>query len=165
MNVDRAPDLVAPEGSVPVNPFPGPPQSFVSNDPGGNRLRVAYFRREGDGTILVRAWFGRGAEGPPGYAHGGSVAAVLDEAMGAAAWLGGHASIAARISVDFRHLVPLGLDGLIEARVAGIEGRKVTTRARLLDEDGRVLAESDGLFVKLTADQIRRARLPLPAAP
>jgi acyl-coenzyme A thioesterase PaaI-like protein len=165
MNFDRAPDIVAPDRSVPVNPFPGPPQSFVSGDPAGNRLRVAYFRREGDGALLVRAWFGRGAEGPPGYAHGGSVAAVLDEAMGAAAWVAGHPSIAARIAVDFRHLVPVGLDGLIEAWVAATEGRKITTRARLLDGDGRVLAESDGLFVKLTDEQITRARLPLPAAP
>jgi acyl-coenzyme A thioesterase PaaI-like protein len=165
MKVDRAPDPVAPDGSVPVNPFPGPPQSFVSGDPVGNRLRVAYFRRERDGMLLVRAWFGRGAEGPPGYAHGGSVAAVLDEAMGAAAWIAGHASIAARISVDFRHLVPLGLDALIEAWVTGTERRKIATRARLMDGDGRVLAESDALFVKLTDDQIRRARLRLPAAP
>lgn len=165
MDTDRAPDLVPPDGAVPVSPFPGPPRSFVSGDPGGNRLRVAYFRRERDGVLLARVWFGRGAEGPPGYAHGGSVAAVLDEAMGAAAWVAGHPSIAARIAVDFRHFVPLGLDGLIEAWVDGVDGRKITTRARLLDGDGRALAEGGGLFVKLTAEQIRRARLPLPAAP
>ena len=128
-------------------------------------MRVGYFRRAADGTVLVRTWFGRGAEGLPGYAHGGSVAAVLDEGMGAAAWVAGHPSIAARISIDFRHLVPLGLDALIEAWVEGTDGRKITTRARLLDGDGRVLAQSDGLFVKLTEEQIRRARLPLPAAP
>jgi acyl-coenzyme A thioesterase PaaI-like protein len=164
VKLDRAPDVLPPDGAVPVAPFPGPPQSFVSGDPSGDRLRVAYFRREADGLLLVRTWFGRGAEGPPGYAHGGSVAAVLDEAMGAAAWVAGHPSIAARIGIDFRHLVPLGIDALIEAWVDGAEGRKISTRARLLDEDGRVLAESDGLFVKLTEEQIRRARLPLPTA-
>lgn len=165
MDIDRAPAPRAPDGSVPINPFPGPPQSFVSGEPEGNRLRVAYFRRAADGALFVRAWFGRGAEGPPGYAHGGSVAAVLDEAMGAAAWMAGHPSVAARISVDFKLMVPLGLDALIEAAVDGVEGRKVATRARLLDGDGRVLAESDGLFVKLTDAQLRLARLPDPAAP
>jgi hypothetical protein len=36
----------------------------------------------------------------PGYAHGGSVAAALDEAMGGAAWWAGHQSVAARLAVD-----------------------------------------------------------------
>ena len=154
--LDSAPAAVAPAGCVPTYPFPGPPQSFVSGDPDGHRLRVAYFRCQ-DGGLTARAWFGRGAEGPPGYAHGGSVAAVLDEAMGAAAWAGGHPSIAARIEVDFRLPVPLGIDALVEMTVERVEGRKITTRARLLDADGRVLAESSGLFVRLSDEQIRRA--------
>ena len=152
-----APRAVAPPGYVPIDPFPGPPQSFVSGDPGGHRLRVAYFQRESDSALIARAWFGQGSEGPPGYAHGGSVAAVLDEAMGAAAWVAGQPSIAARIEVDFRSMVPLGLDANVEMSVEKIEGRKITTRARLLDADGRVLAESAGLFLRLTDDQIRDA--------
>ena len=107
----------------------------------------------------------RGAEGPPGHAHGGSVAAVLDEAMGAAAWSGGYPSIAARIEVDFRLPVPLGIDAVVEMEVERVEGRKVTTRARLLDADGRVLAESSGLFVRLSEDQIRDGLRRARAAP
>ena len=152
--LDRAPAALAPPGCVPIYPFPGPPQSFVSGDPEGHRLRVSYFQRQ-DGALTARAWFGRGAEGPPGYAHGGSVAAVLDEAMGAAAWAGGHPSIAARIEVDFRVPVPLGIDAVVEMNVVKVEGRKITTRARLLDANGRVLAESSGVFVRLADDQIR----------
>jgi acyl-coenzyme A thioesterase PaaI-like protein len=155
--LDSAPAAVAPPGCVPVDPFPGPPQSFVSGDPDGHRLRVAYFQRMSDGGLLARAWFGRGAEGPPGYAHGGSVAAVLDEAMGAAAWIAGHPSIAARIEVDFKTMVPLGIDADVEMSVEKVEGRKITTRARLLDADGRVLAQSAGLFLRLSDDQIREA--------
>jgi acyl-coenzyme A thioesterase PaaI-like protein len=155
--IHRAPSVTPPPGCVSLYPFPGPPQSFVSGDPDGHRLRVAYFRRQADGVLFARAWFGRGAEGPPGFAHGGSVAAVLDEAMGAAAWAAGHPSIAARIVVDFKTMVPLGIDASVEMTVEKVEGRKVTTRARLLDADGRVLAQSEGLFVRLTDDQIRDA--------
>lgn len=116
-----------------------------------------YFQRQSDRALVARAWFGQGAEGPPGYAHGGSVAAVLDEAMGAAAWVAGHPSIAARIEVDFRSMVPLGIDAQVEMTVEKVEGRKITTRARLLDAEGRALAESAGLFLRLTDDQIRDA--------
>jgi acyl-coenzyme A thioesterase PaaI-like protein len=152
-----APPVVTPPGCVPIYPFPGPPQSFVSGDPAGHRLRVAYFQRQSDRAVVGRAWFGQGSEGPPGYAHGGSVAAVLDEAMGAAAWVAGQPSIAARIEVDFRTMVPIGVDANVEMSVEKVEGRKITTRARLLDADGRVLAESAGLFLRLTEDQIRDA--------
>lgn len=162
--LDSAPPFVTPPGCTPIYPFPGPPQSFVSGDPDGHRLRVAYFQRQVDAVLFARAWFGRGAEGPPGYAHGGSVAAVLDEAMGAAAWAGGHPSIAARIEVDFRLPVPLGIDALVEMNVDKIEGRKIATRARLRDADGRVLAESAGLFVRLSDEQIRDALRRAPGA-
>ena len=40
-------------------------------------------------------------EGPPGHAHGGSMAAVLDEAMGAAAWMEGHLVVAVRLATSF----------------------------------------------------------------
>lgn len=58
--------------------------TFVSGDPGGNRLRVRYFRRDNDGALLAKVWFGPGTQGPPGHAHGGSMASILDEAMAAA---------------------------------------------------------------------------------
>lgn len=51
-------------------------------------LRLAYYRNlekdeRGHHVLLGRAFFGSaGCEGPPGHAHGGSMAAVLDEAMG-----------------------------------------------------------------------------------
>jgi acyl-coenzyme A thioesterase PaaI-like protein len=151
----RAPEPARAADWTPVAPFPGAgtSRSFVSGEPEGRRLRVAYFAR-GDGALVARAWFGPGAEGPPGYAHGGAVAGVLDEAMGAAAWLAGHASVAVRLVIDFRGLVPLGVDALVETTVASVDGRKITIRSRLLDDADRVFAEGEALFVALTAEQI-----------
>lgn len=82
--------------------------SFVSGDPFGNRIRVRYFKRERDGALVGKVWFGPGAEGPPGHAHGGSMAAVLDEALGAAAWMSGHPVVAAKLVTVFRRMLPLG---------------------------------------------------------
>jgi acyl-coenzyme A thioesterase PaaI-like protein len=117
---------------------------------------VAYFRDRG-GRLVGRAWFGPGAEGPPEHAHGGSVAAVLDEAMGAAAWMAGYPVVAARLSVDFRRMLPLGTDCLLEAWVDGVEGRKVQVRGRLTGEGVELFAEAQGLFIQL--DEERLARL------
>src|ERR1700709_466682 len=41
---------------------------FASGERGGDRLRVRYFWRGGDRPLVGRAWFGPGAEGPPGHA-------------------------------------------------------------------------------------------------
>jgi len=151
MPVTTAPPAAAPDGYRPIDPFPRlrPGRSFVSDDPAGDRLRVAYFHRDGAADVLARAWFGPGAEGPPGHAHGGSVAAVLDEALGAAAWLAGHPAVVARLTVDMRDLIPLGTDATIVAGVDTVEGRKVTCRARMT-AGGRLLAEAEAICVTLT---------------
>lgn len=152
----KAPDVVAEPGWTTVDPFPmpGTARSFVSSDPDGDRLRVAYFRREADNALVGRAWFGPGTEGPPGHAHGGSVAAVLDEAMGAAAWMAGHASLAARLITNFRRMVAIGTDATFEAWVDQVDGRKVHTRARLLDPSGELIAEGEALFVTMLSEQL-----------
>jgi len=131
----------------------GGQRSFVSGKPQSGLLRVHYFKRQGDDAIVGRAWFGPRAAGPPGHAHGGSIAAVLDEAMGVAAWSSGYASVAAHLEVDFSRMIPLGTDALLEAWVEKASGRKVMTRGRLLDDDGESFAEAAGLFVVLDPER------------
>lgn len=142
---------------TPIRPFPGSGtrRSFVSGDPAGSRLRIAYFQRARDGLLVGRAWFGPGSEGPPGHVHGGAVASVLDEAMGAAAWFGGLPSVAARIEVDYREMIRLGMDAVFEAGVNAVNGRKIATYGRLLDPAGALLAQSEGLFIRITDEQAR----------
>lgn len=144
--------LLAPEpGWLPLEALAsvGLTRSFVSGDPTGDRLRVRYFRRSHDDQLVGRVWFGPGAEGPPGHAHGGSLAAVLDEAMGAAAWLAGHPVLAGKITVQFRAMVSLGSILILDAGVARVDGRKVTTVGRLVDGAGELKAEAEALFVRI----------------
>lgn len=145
------PPVAVDEGWEPFSPFPelSARESFVSGGPSTHRLRVAYFKRPGDPRLLGRAWFGPETQGPPGHAHGGAVSAVMDEALGAAAWGEGHPVVVARLSVDFRAMVPLGTDATFEAWVERVDGRKIHTRGRLLAADGQVLAEGQALCVLL----------------
>ncbi|MDE3156231.1 MAG: PaaI family thioesterase [Acidobacteriota bacterium] len=156
MPSSAAPLPALPPGAVPVDPFPTLPgsRSFVTGDPGGSRLRVVYFRLPGSDRLHGRVWFGPDAQGPPGHAHGGSMAAVLDEAAGAAAWLAGHQVLIARLTTDFRQVLPLGTDARLDAWVERVEGRKVTTRARLVDAAGAPYAEAEALCVMLEAGRL-----------
>jgi acyl-coenzyme A thioesterase PaaI-like protein len=150
-----APPVVPEEGWQAVQPLriEGGRGSFVSGDPEGDRVRVAYFRRAADGALVGRAWFGAGAVGPPGHVHGGATAAVLDEAMGAAAWMDGWVVVAVHLEIDFHRMLPIGTDAWMEARVERVEGRKVLTRGRLHDADGGDFGSAAGVFVTLDPER------------
>lgn len=151
----RAQLEAAQDGWVPIEPLGsvGTGRSFVSGEPDGDRLRVRYFRRGRDGALVGRIWFGPGAEGPPGHAHGGSMAAVLDEAMGAGAWMAGHTVLAAKLTTEFRRMLPLNTEALLEAWVDQVDGRKVKTRGRLFGTGGEVYAEGEALFLVLDPER------------
>ncbi len=131
-------------------------ESYVSGESDGRRLLVRYFRPIGAEVLKARVRFGPGSQGPPGHVHGGALAALLDEAMGFSAWIAGHRVVAAHIEVDFLALVPLGAVGTLDARIEGVNGRKVHVRARLDLPDGSVAARSTGLFLELRPEQLER---------
>ena len=137
---------------IPVQPFPsGPSQrSFVSGTAASTeRTRVSYFRDPANDHLHAEVWFGPHTEGPPESVHGGAVAAVLDEAMGAVCWMNGHPVVGARITINYLHMTPLGFSGHVESWIEHIERRKIFIKSRLSDENGRVHAEGEALFIEL----------------
>lgn len=124
-------------------------ETFVSGDPSGRRLSVRYFRDAAGAALIAKAVFGPGTQGPPGHAHGGSMAALLDETMGAAAWMQGHRVVAADLGVRFRNMLRLGSRCVVRAEVVSVEGRKVIVKSALSDGAGYLFAEGEALFVAL----------------
>jgi acyl-coenzyme A thioesterase PaaI-like protein len=137
---------------IPVQPFPsGPSQrSFVSGSAAAmERTRVSYFRDPATDHLHAQVWFGPQTEGPPESVHGGAIAAVLDEAMGAVCWMNGHPVVGARITINYLHMTPLGFAGHVESWIEQIERRKIFIKSRLSDQNGRVHAEGEALFIEL----------------
>jgi acyl-coenzyme A thioesterase PaaI-like protein len=144
----------------PVSPFPSGPskRSFVSGEAAaGERTRVEYFRNPDNSHLHATVWFGPHTEGPPESVHGGAIAAVLDEAMGAVCWMNGHPVVGARITINYLHLTPLGMTGQVESWIDRIDGRKIFLRSQLSGSDGRVHAEGEALFIELGEEM--KARL------
>lgn len=125
-------------------------------DEEGNRLRVRYYQVSDPPTLAAKVWFGPGAQGPPRHAHGGSIAALLDEAMGGAAWIFGHPVVAAEITTRFKRMLPLDARYLIRARVVAVRGRKVEAEAELRGLDESLFAEGEGVFVELDTERLDR---------
>ncbi len=98
------------------------------------------------GVVTVRVTASPIMEGPRGYAHGGALAALLDEAMGAAGWLAGYQCLTVHLEYDFRRPVPLGTAFTVRAWVECGEARKVFARGEVTLPDGAVAVESSGIF-------------------
>jgi uncharacterized protein (TIGR00369 family) len=106
-------------------------------------------------TVGTRVRFDARHQGAPAYAHGGMVAAVLDDACGYVSFLVQRMFVTAHLEVDYRRPVLLDHEYDVRARCAGIDGRKVHLEAELVDGDGTVVAEGRGLFVTVDVEHFR----------
>jgi acyl-coenzyme A thioesterase PaaI-like protein len=147
-----APIATAEPGWVACEPFPSPEGTFLAD---GDRVRLAYFRKPGEPTLYAKAWFGKKTMGPPGHVHGGAMAATLDEAMGAVAWMNQFQCVAATIKISFLEMLPVETETMVEARIDRVEGRKIHLRASLTNPARKVVAEGTGLFIVLRAEVLK----------
>jgi acyl-coenzyme A thioesterase PaaI-like protein len=96
--------------------------------------------------VVGEVEFGRAFEGAPGCVHGGFVAAVLDEALGMACIFGGGPAMTAELTTRFLRHTPIETPLKIEAKLEGVEGKKVRTSGRVTSE-GVTVVDSTGLFI------------------
>jgi acyl-coenzyme A thioesterase PaaI-like protein len=100
------------------------------------------------GATEYDAWFrfDERHQGGPGFAHGGMVAAALDEACGLLATWYRFPTVTARIFVRYRKPVEINMELLIRARLESERGRRVRVRGEIVDGD-TVLAEARAAFI------------------
>ena len=97
-------------------------------------------------------------QGYDGYLHGGVVTALLDETMGWAFFQRGIWGVTARLTVTFREPVVLGEELLVSGWIVRERSRAIETKGQLACvRDGTVLAEANGLFLRMP--QKRQAEL------
>jgi uncharacterized protein (TIGR00369 family) len=113
-------------------------------NPGGLKLR---FRTEGES---VTAEFTPTAvyEGYPGYLHGGITCALLDEAMGWAAYhlSSGVLAATARLQIKFRQPLLIGEPVTVTASITRRSTRYLWTEATVKRKDGKLAAEAAAIM-------------------
>ena len=114
-------------------------------NPIGLKLR---FRTEGES---VRTEFTPSSvhEGYPGYLHGGITCALLDEAMGWAAYnlSSGALAVTARVQIKFRRPLLIGESLTVAASITRKSTRHLWTEATIKRRDGRIAAEATAIMV------------------
>jgi acyl-coenzyme A thioesterase PaaI-like protein len=96
--------------------------------------------------IVGEVTFGKAFEGAPGCVHGGFTAAVLDEALGMACIFAGGPAMTAELTTRYRRHAPIETRLRIEARMDGIDGKKIRTSGEISAGDV-VIADSSGLYI------------------
>jgi acyl-coenzyme A thioesterase PaaI-like protein len=86
--------------------------------------------------------------GPPGTVHGGVVALVLDELLGAVNACLGLGAYTGTLTIRYERPTPIGRELTFDAGVDRTEGRKVFTIGTISD-DGEVTARAEGVFIRV----------------
>jgi acyl-coenzyme A thioesterase PaaI-like protein len=121
----------------------------------GNVLQIpAALDKTPDGRIGGTARFRRFHLGRNGAAHGGAVAMLFDSLLGftAAKLTRSPYQRTAFLHVNYRKIVPVEKQLLLDAGIERVDGRKIFVEGRLTDGD-TLLADAEALFVRLRRGQ------------
>jgi acyl-coenzyme A thioesterase PaaI-like protein len=103
--------------------------------------------RRPQGGVAGRFFVKQDHQGPPGYAHGGVMAAALDEAMSLVLHDQGTYALTSQLAIEFKAPAPVGSFVELEADVESVEGGTLTLAASASGDDG-TLATARGTFVE-----------------
>ncbi|KAM5201176.1 acyl-coenzyme A thioesterase THEM5 isoform 3-T3 [Hipposideros larvatus] len=93
-------------------------------------------------------------EGAPGFAHGGSLAAMMDETFSKTAYLAGEGLFTLNLSIRFKNLIPVGSLAVLNVDVEKIEDQKLYMSCVAQSKDQQtVYAKSSGVFLQLQLEE------------
>ncbi|MGB5797354.1 MAG: PaaI family thioesterase [Mycolicibacter algericus] len=138
-----APQAVAPAGRAPSLPGMGsllmPPWRITRFEPDGVSMAGRFSRFHVGGNSAV---------------HGGVLPLLFDWMFGMVVHAANRPiSRTAFLHVDYRNVTPIDTPLVVHGRIDRAEGRKAFISAELTDTDGTLLAESQGLMVRLLPGQ------------
>jgi acyl-coenzyme A thioesterase PaaI-like protein len=108
-----------------------------------------------DGSVRSEVTMRPIHEGPPGGVHGGWVASLLDQLLGAANIAYGVGAMTAELTIRYRKPTPIGVPLSLRARTDSIDDRRVRASGEIV-ADGVVTAEAHGLFIRPTPERLER---------
>lgn len=103
--------------------------------------------RKTRGRFILGLRYGGGA----GFAHGGIIAVLLDEAMGKISKLTEELAVTAELSIEYKKPVRLTEEIVVEGWQESEKGRNRFRVAEIKDAAGNLLARGKGRFVAVAA--------------
>ena len=121
----------------------------------GLRLR---FLMDAEKNVICHLRLAARFAGPPGHAHGGIIATLLDEAMSKSNRARGILAMTRHLEVEYLRPVPLGVPLTLTGQHRSTMGRRNHTEAQLSDASGQVLATAKAVFVTVSPEMLKARR-------
>lgn len=128
---------------------------FVCGRENGAGLRTRWESDRAAGEVRSTVILAEHFHGYPGIAHGGIVAALLDEAMVRSLLLEGSFEdlmVTARMEVAYRRATPTSAPVTVVGRLVKRGSSRATAEAEIRLADGTVTAEAEGLLTRPPPD-------------
>jgi len=100
--------------------------------------------------VVGRFVLGERYQGGAGFAHGGIIALLLDEAMGKVCRFRAVRAVTAELTVEYLKPVSVEKEILVEGREVEQSGRSLFMAGEIRNENGEVLARGKGRFVVIS---------------
>jgi acyl-coenzyme A thioesterase PaaI-like protein len=124
-------------------------------NPAGMKLTfdLDFESRRSRGSFALGANYAGGG----GFAHGGIIAVILDEAMGKLSRLTDEKAVTAEMSIEYRKPVPIDQTIVVEGWQEEEKGRSRFRVAEIYDTEGNLLARGKGRFVVVNQEHFSSA--------
>jgi uncharacterized protein (TIGR00369 family) len=128
-----------------------PNHCFACGKDNPQGMRLKFYLDEEARHAFCKFKLARRFQGPPGHAHGGIIATILDEAMGKINKLSNVIALTKSMNIEYVKPVPLGKQLTVIGRAQSINGREHINLAEISNEKGELLARSIGMFIAIDA--------------
>jgi len=127
------------------------------DNPAGMRLvfDLDFDAQRARGRFVLGSSYAGGA----GFAHGGIIAVVLDEAMGKLSKLTEEKAVTGELSIEYRKPVPVDKEIVVEGWQVQAVGRYRFRAGEIRDAAGNVLARGKARFVTIDENHFDRIRV------
>ena len=112
-------------------------------------MKLTFEQDNANRKIVGRFVLGERYQGGAGFAHGGIIALLLDEAMGKVCRFREVRAVTAELSVEYLKPVAVDQTIVVEGRETEMNGRNLFISSEIRNENGDVLARGKGRFVVL----------------
>ena len=117
-------------------------------------LKAPFYVLEDDSVASVFT-FKKEHQSYPDRTHGGMISTLLDELMGRALWINEPETfgVTTSMTITFRRPVPYGVKLKARAYITFNSTRGFTAKGEIYDFDGKLLAQGEGKYLKLSIER------------
>ena len=113
-------------------------------------MKLTFEQDNENRRIIGRFVLGERYQGGAGFAHGGIIAVLLDEAMGKVCRFREARAVTASMEIEYLKPVRVDQKIFVEARESGQKGRNLFQTGEIRNEAGEILARGKARFVVIT---------------